>query len=178
MSRLVPSMALVVSAAAATVLACGDKFLVIGHGARYHAVRATAHPAAIIIYANPTSHVPEATRDLYLESNLRRAGHKPTTVTDGLSLEENLRNGRYDLVIADIADAPAVAASLGSVASRPALLALLWRPRPAELTEARRRFGRVLKAPTSTGALLDVVEEAQSARLRTAASAADRMETH
>src|SRR5712691_7079570 len=85
--------------AAPALLGCGDKFVVLGRGVRFQRVNASAHPASILIYMNPASHVPAADKEFQLQSTLKLAGHKPAVVEDQSGLEKALKSGRYDLVL-------------------------------------------------------------------------------
>src|ERR1700704_3093605 len=73
--------ALMVGAVVAGVLAlgggvaagCGDKFVLLGRGAR---VARTRYPSSILIFMNPASHLPAAEKEFRLEATLKAAGHK------------------------------------------------------------------------------------------------------
>ena len=150
-------------AAAATTLsadlnACGDKFLRVGRSARYRAY-AAVHPASILIYA-PANAKPARIRDL--EELLR----------NGSSLSQTLANGRYDLVIAEYADAGRVKAQLESIPSRPDVLPVLKNPSKAVTAEAEKSYPFLLKprAMTNFDALVEI-DNLMSRRAETAATA-------
>src|SRR5438093_471 len=83
--------------------ACGDKFLVIGRGARR--VPKARHPAAVLLYLRPGSSLPMAAKEMRLEATLRQAGHGVESLTEPALLREALVGRRYDFVLVDLADA-------------------------------------------------------------------------
>ncbi len=99
-------LSLVLAFSVPPVLACGDKFLVVGRGVRYREAYASSHPASILLWLPSDA----ATRGrvearLDLEHHLRLAGHKVRLVTDRQQFLRELRDGRFDLVIASWDDA-------------------------------------------------------------------------
>ena len=105
---------LVLSGAGATtdLYACGAKFLMANRGTRFGRVAAARHPAAVLVYANPASVLPEALRKVKVEKVLGRAGYRPTVVSDQNELEQALSEGGWDIVVADLADSGALRARL------------------------------------------------------------------
>lgn len=146
------------------VHACGDKFLVVGRGVRYQRVRTAAHPASILIYMNPASHIPAAAKDVQLESSLKQAGHKVQQVQTAGQLEDALKARKYDVVLADIADSPGLEKQMGSEASRPSVVPVLYHPTADEVTLAKKQYGCALKAPNPDP--LAAIDEAMLQRLK------------
>ena len=134
--------------------ACGDKFLVIGRGVRR--IPRAAHPASILLYMNSDSRLPAAARDLKLEASLKEAGHSVTVAENPVRLQEQLGTGRYDLVIADLADARAIHAA----GARPLVVPVAYHPTSAELAKGRDEFGRVVEAPQKGVAFLRLIDDA------------------
>jgi hypothetical protein len=134
--------------------ACGDKFLVIGRGVRR--IPRAAHPASILLYMNSDSRLPAAARDLKLEASLKQAGHSVAVAQNLARLQEQLGTGRYDLVIADIADARA----LHATGARPLIVPVAYHPTQAELAQGREEFGRVVEAPQKGVAFVSLIDEA------------------
>jgi hypothetical protein len=71
-------------------------------------------------------------------------------------LQEQLGTGRYDLVIADLADARAIHAA----GPRPLVVPVAYHPTSAELARGRDEFGRVVEAPQKGVAFLSLIDEA------------------
>src|SRR5580765_882918 len=102
---------LVIAAAVAAVLAlcqgvaagCGDKFVLIGGAAR---VNRSKFPSRVLVFMNPASRVPAAEKEFHVEATLTAAGHKAKVVESGAEVQKALDTGKYDLVLADVADVP------------------------------------------------------------------------
>lgn len=105
------------------LLACGDKFLVAGRGTRYQRPK-DARAASILIYANPSSGLPAALKNVKVESVLKREGHRSTTVETFDQLSNILVGGRFDVVLASSGVAPDVEKLLTGVPDAAVVLAL------------------------------------------------------
>jgi hypothetical protein len=104
-------VSLVVASAIPPVLACGDKFLVVGRGVRYGQAYAASHPASILVWLPSDGSIgPRIGTRLDVERCLRLAGHHVRSVGDKPQLLRELRDTRFDLLIARWDDA----VSLGS----------------------------------------------------------------
>jgi hypothetical protein len=154
-------------AAAATgrdLIACGDKFLIVGRGTRFQRA-ATRTPASILVYANPTSNLPRALANLPVDETLRKAGYKPTTVTSAAELEAALGRGGWDLVLADVSDSAAVRGRLRGDTG-PLVLPVVFNATGGELAQAKKQYAHVLKSPTKNQSFLDAIDDALAARAR------------
>src|SRR5437868_1832956 len=91
---LLLATAAVIVFASADAYACGDKFLRVGRSARFRRY-ASVHPSAILLYA------PRWTGNgiSEFEAMLKRAGHKPVTVTTETALSNALTSAKYEVVI-------------------------------------------------------------------------------
>ena len=138
-SVLMLTVALTTSAAA-DALACGDKFLRVGRSPRFRAY-ASVHPSAILVYA------PRWTRHgiADFELMLKRAGHKPLTVTTSAAMASAFGSGKYDLVIASYADAATVKQGIDTLEAKPALMPVLYKPTRAVAAEASAAYTCVLR---------------------------------
>jgi hypothetical protein len=148
----------------AAVLACGDKFVVLGRGVRFFT---TKYPATILIYVNPASHMPAAMKEFRLEATLKRAGHKPRTVDSSADLEQALASGKYDIVLADLSDCPDVSRDAASANSKPMVVPVLYKPTPEELSNVEKKYGCLI-APASSRStdLLPVLDQAMKSRAK------------
>ncbi len=145
------------------LLACGDKFLVVGRGTRFRRASIPRAPAAILVYANPASNLPAALANVAVEATLSKAGYRPTTVSSAEEFDRALRRGGWDLVLVDVAESRSLAGRVtGNDA--PAVLPVVYNPTRTEWKEARRQYPSVLRSPTKTQAFLDTVDEALSIR--------------
>ena len=96
----------------ASLLACGDKFLLIGRALKYQKAYASAHPGTIVIYDAPASRVGAIVRELKLEQLLTGAGHKVQTVSTLAELEHVIKAAAPDIVLADSGDLAQLESSL------------------------------------------------------------------
>lgn len=148
----------------AAVLACGDKFVVLGRAGRFFV---TKYPATILIYVNPASHMPAAMKDFRLEATLKKAGHKTKTVDSSADLEQALSSGKYDLVLADLSDSPGVQKDAASAASKPLVVPVLYKPTPDELAAVEKKYGCLIAPASSRNTdLLPVLDQAMQNRAK------------
>ena len=84
--------------------ACGDKLMMLGRGIKFQS-KHTPRAAAVLLYL-PESATGQALTDPKLESALREAGHAVRAVTSRADLESALRAGTFDVVLANVTQAP------------------------------------------------------------------------
>jgi hypothetical protein len=148
--------------ASADIRACGDKFLVPTRGTRFQRPTGVREPAAILLYTN-SAVVPASVSNATLDSMLRKAGYRPTSVNSVADFDKALGQGKWDLVLVDLADGPSVSSRLqGSRA--PVLLPVAQNMSSFQLTEARKHYTRVIAMPAKSRALIDAVDEALAQR--------------
>lgn len=108
--------------------ACGDKFLRIGRSMRYGRY-AAAYPATIVLYS-PRNSVPARVTDL--AAVLKRAGHRPTVVTQPTELSEALAAGKVDLVLTGVAQSDEVLRQVALAPSRPGVVPVVFEGNKAD----------------------------------------------
>jgi hypothetical protein len=138
---VVAVVATTLASGAADLSACGDKFLRIGRSERFRGY-AAVHPSSILIYT-PTNSTPAGIKDF--EALLKRAGHKTLAVENGARLSQVFAAARYDVVIADYADTGKIKDELQSVAMKPGLLPILYKPTKAVAAEAEKEYHSFIK---------------------------------
>jgi len=143
----------------ADLLACGDKFLVVGRGTRYQRPK-NARAASILIYANPSAGLPAALKSLPVESVLKHEGHRSTTVETPEQLSAILAGGRFDVVLASSSDVPAVEKLLGGGPNAPVLLTVCVKASGSESRESGRNASCSLKASPKADSLLEAINNA------------------
>ena len=144
------------------VFACGDKLMLLPANARFRQVHG-AHPVAILIYMHANSALSEIARTL--QPALKQAGHKFDTVDDFTGLDKALKTGKYDLLLADVADAESLRPYALS-AFKPVLLPVVYMSSKAEATAVEKRFHCVLKAPGSLSRYLEAIDDALEVKLK------------
>lgn len=138
----------------ADLLACGDKFLVVGRGTRYQRPK-NARAASILIYANPSSGLAAALQKLPVDSVLKQEGHRSTTVETPEQLSAILASGRFDVVLVASSDAAAVGQLIGSNPDAPVVLSVCGKTK-----EAEKSASCAVKTPPRAGSLLEAIDRA------------------
>jgi hypothetical protein len=125
MSRTAPLVVVLAIAASAfhpVALACGDKFLMVGRGAKFQRAYASVYPGKILIYARPSSDAKAAIRDVQLHKALRQAGHSVSVIEDWPLLEQALKTVSIDVILVDVAEGPKLQALMSSSPAHPEAL--------------------------------------------------------
>ena len=143
---------------ASDLLACGDKFLVISRGTRYQRA-AFRRPANILIYANSTSTLTKSLGNVPVAATLSKAGYRTTSVSGAAELEDALRRGGWDLVVADLADGTSLRGRIQG-GSGPLVLPVAFKPTRSEMDQAKKDFKAIVKGPIKSQQFLDVVDAA------------------
>jgi hypothetical protein len=151
------------------LLACGDKFLVVTRGTRFQRPSAR-RPASILVYANPASGLPKTLATLPIDITLRKAGYQPTLVSTATELNQALRGGPWDLVLADATDAAGLSGDLQKN-TRAVLLVVVFDASAAQLKQLKQQYPRLLKSPTRSQTVLEAVDEALASRPKSAKAA-------
>src|SRR3954464_15320521 len=135
----------VMASAYTDVHACGDKFLRVGRSARFRRY-ASVHPSAILLYAPQwTGH---GVNDF--EEILRRAGHRPLTVTTASALADALKTSAYQVIITSYGDAPRVKSALRDANAPSAVLPVIYKAPRAEEQEAAAAYTCLLRPEKMT----------------------------
>jgi hypothetical protein len=149
---------------AAVAWACGDKLMLV-MGARSLQVR-PVRPALILAYPGQT---PSATliRDLRLQPAVKKAGHRVQVVEDRAGLDHALKGGKYDLVMADVANASELSERLVSATSKPVFLPVAFQASKEEQSAAHKKYHCLLKAPGKPENYLAAIDQAMDWKLKT-----------
>jgi hypothetical protein len=152
--------------AVAVALACGDKLMLI-MGARSSLIR-PGHAASILAYPgqNPSSGL---IRNLQLQPLMKKAGHRFQVVEDAAGLDSALKAGKYDVVMADVANAGEVSQHLSSAPSKPVLLPVAFKASKDEQSTAQKKYHCLLKAPGDAENYLAAIDQAMDWKLKASA---------
>jgi hypothetical protein len=132
--------------------ACGEKLLLLGRGVRFQS-RHTPRPASVLLYL-PQSAAGQPLTDPNLESALKEAGHAVRAVTARADLESALRSGSYDVVLANISDAPDLDRAQVTAANA-VVLPAVYLVAPAQQAKQQTKFDRD-NASKAFGVMVDV----------------------
>src|SRR5690348_8352338 len=84
---------------AAVAWACGDKLMLV-----MGAARLSTH-AVILAYPHHNSASSTLIREIQFQPAVKKAGHTVQVIDDPARLDSALKTGKYDVVLADVADA-------------------------------------------------------------------------
>jgi hypothetical protein len=166
MSRIAPvvvALAVGIPALSQVAQACGDKFLMVGKGARFQKAYASVYPGNIYIYARPSTSSKAAIRDPKLHKALRQAGHRVSVIEDWSLLEHALKTVAVDAVLVDVAEAAKLQPLLDSSPAHPEPLYVAFtKDVPAPAVVCR------LKSSDAPIRYLDEIENKMKARSKKA----------
>lgn len=141
---------------AAVAQACGDKFVVFGRGER---ISRSRFPTTILIYMSPGSRIEAVEKEYHMEAILKAAGHRTLVVESQSDIQKELATGRYELVLADFADTPALRREAAMVPSKPEVVWLLFKPTEAERAAAEKETNCMVNASRKSRGLLSVIDD-------------------
>ncbi len=144
--------------------ACGDKFLMVGRGAKFQRAYASVYPGKVLIYARPSTDAKAAIRDPQLHKALRQAGHSVSVIEDWTLLEQALKTVPVDVVLTDVAEAARLQPVMATALAHPDGLYVAF-PAGAK-TETPEQMACRLKSSDRPLRYLDEVENLMKARAR------------
>jgi hypothetical protein len=157
----------------APLRACGDKLMMLGRGVRFQS-KHTPRAAAVLLYL-PESATGQALTDPKLESALREAGHAVRAVTSPADLETALRSGTFDVVLANITQAPELEKAKGIAERNAVVLPAIYLVAPgssgskqqskADRDRASKEFAVVVEVPGRPGHYCHAVDQAMELKL-------------
>jgi len=125
--------------------------------------------AAILLYANPATELPARLTKLSVDPVLKKAGYRPTVVASPAELDRALGQATWDVLLIDLKDSSVVRSRLPA-AKAPAVIPVAFNATNAELSQAKKTYGDVLKSPTRSQSFLDVIDDAVAKRLQSSKS--------
>jgi hypothetical protein len=157
----------------ALLQACGEKLLLLGRGIRFQS-RHSPRPAAVLLYL-PQSAAGQPLTDPNLESALKEAGHEVRAATTGADLESALRSGSYDVVLANVTDAPELERAQAVTAANAVVLPAVYLVTPSpqakqqiktDRDSASKTFGVMVVVPGRPGHYCAAVDKAMELKLK------------
>lgn len=136
--------------------ACGDKFVRVGRGARYQRGYVAVHPASIVLYLGQGAAANGSLKGM--EATLKAAGHRVTTVKAD-ALGAALRDGKHEVVLADLADAPGIAAAVKAAPNPPELVPVMKKPTKDAFAAAEKEWTCVVETPGDKTQVLASIDE-------------------
>jgi len=161
-------LALTVPAMLSPAHACGDKFLMVGRGAKFQRAYASVYPGNLLIYARPSTSTKAAIRDPQLQKALRQAGHSVNVIEDWNLLEQALHKVPVDVILVDAAEASKLQGIMTASSARADVLYVAF---PPDLkTPAAQQVICKLKSTDRPLKFLDEIENLMKARSKHARS--------
>jgi hypothetical protein len=145
--------------------ACGDKLLRMGRGARF---QRSMHPATVLIYLPAITSAGTSTKAPQLQAFLKKAGHRSSIVQGADQLSRVLSSGRFDVVLAGLAEVPGVQKEIEAAVSKPAVVPMIFNGTKADVAAAKKHYHCVVKNPNNGDEYLDAIEEVMRSRMRVA----------
>jgi hypothetical protein len=143
--------------------ACGDKLMLV-MGSRSSQIK-PLHPAAILAYPGQSASA-SLIRSLQSQPAFKKAGYRFQVVEDSAGLDTALKSGKYDLVVADVADANDLRQQVSSAASKTILLPVAFKASKEEQSAAQKKYHCLLKAPSNPENYLDALDHAMELKLK------------
>ena len=143
--------------------ACGDKLMLV-MGSRSSQIRPT-HPAAILAYPGRSASA-AVIRQFQSEPAFKKAGYRFQLVEDSAGLDTALKAGKYDLVVADVANANELSLQISLAPSKPVLLPVAFKASKEQQSAAQKRYHCLLKAPGNAENYLDAIDRAMELKLK------------
>ena len=88
---------------------------------------------------------------------------------DSAGLDNALKAGKYDVVVADVADANGLGQQVSSAASKAVLLPVAFKVSKEEQSAAQKKYHCLLKAPSGPENYLAAIDHAMELKLKGAA---------
>ncbi len=149
-----------------SLLACGDKFVLVGRGAKFRQAYAAIYPASIIVFAQPMRGAGKAIRDPRLQADLKLAGHHVTVAEDERAFAHALESDRVDVVLTDAADADRVAAEASKAPAKPRVLPVMFEPSKDDAKAIEARYQVHLTNSDRSIRYLAAIDDAMKARVQ------------
>jgi hypothetical protein len=143
------------------VLACGDKFLVASRGTRFQRPPAPRQPAAILLYASPTSELSHRLAGLAVSDALKKAGYRPTVAESPQALVASLKASHWDLVVVDVADIQMIDVRPND---SPGVVPVTYSLSGQEWSQARHEYPGIIRSPGKTRTFVDAIDAALEAQ--------------
>jgi len=135
----------------------------LGRGVRFERTSRAARPASVLIYVcQQTGKSTLGGKEL--QSILKQAGHKIETVQDASTLEQNVKSGKFDLVLAEYPDAVDVAEIVKASSANAVILPVMGKSQKVEYPAATKQFAYVVKSMSDPSEYLSKIDQVMKTR--------------
>lgn len=174
MRRVGAWLLLLTVVSASNVLACGDKYVVLGKGVRFQRAYAASHPASILIYLRPGSRWATAENRDRLVTVLRMVGHRPQAVSTVEELQAAMATGQFDILMTEFNSVAHATETVAAAQARPTIIPLLFEPTRDERAAIERQNSCAVQVSKRNHELLTVVNDVMAQRLKGVTEACQR----
>lgn len=143
--------------------ACGDKLMLV-MGSRFSQIK-PLHPALILVFPGQSASA-TLIRELPSQPAFKKSGHRFQLVEDSAGLDNALKGGKYDVVLADVSNANELSQQVSSAASKAVLLPVAFKASKEEQSEAKKKYHCLLKAPGDSENYLAAIDQAMEWKLK------------
>ncbi len=162
MRRIVSLVFIAAMCCSTTVLACGDKFLLIGRGASYRGRYVAIHPASILL-SGPRA---AGSGEIDVRRILQRAGHHVDYAADDAQLQAAIRSRKYDIIVTPMDTLAAMESQVRSLSSNALVLPILFASNEKEVAQAEKQYECIAKSTAKQRSFLGVLDDAMDIRLK------------
>ena len=171
MSRLLGTLFLVVLVGGLLVvssdaLACGDKYLVAGSGARYQDALTGKYAGSILIYTSNGAGAASVLSAPEFQATLQAHGHTSEVVEDWASLVAALAARPYDLVLTDLSDASEIRDEIASVSPKTLVVPVMHDAPRKEVKMAKKEYRYLLRTPARVSHLALIIDVAMARKAK------------
>lgn len=155
---------LLLSSVQDVLVACGDKFFLVGRGDRFSRAYNSLHPGNVLVYTGGTSQISRGLlADARLHRFMSRAGHRVLVASNRAELDAVLRSNPVDVVLSDLLQAVDLLPHVAAASSQPMLLPIAAAGmRPASTDQ----FKVTLKSTDKVNRFLSEIENAMESRAK------------
>ena len=136
----------------------------LGRGIRLDRAYTAPRPAWVLIYAG-AQNSKSALGNAKLQATLKQTGHKIETVDNPTALEQELKSGKFDIVLTEYADALALAERVTAETMKAAIIPVMAKATKAQINAATKQFTYLVKSPGDAIEYLVMIDQAMKARL-------------
>jgi hypothetical protein len=138
--------------------ACGDKLMLV---MRIRLAQfKLGHPITILAYTQRDSPSSASVRQIQLQPDVKKAGHRFQFVEDSAKLDDALKTEKYDVVVADVAVADQLSQRVQSSPSHPVMLPVSYKGTKAEDSATQKKYHCLLKTPGGADQYFDAIDQA------------------
>jgi len=157
---LLAAVGLLAAGGVTTAYACACH---LGRGVRFERTSRAARPASILIYVSQKTGK-STLSGKELQSILKQAGHKLETAEDTSKLEQDVKSGKFDLVLAEYPDAVAAEDLVREASANAVILPVMGKSQKAQYPAATKQFAYVVKSMSDPSEYLSKIDQVMKTR--------------